>query len=199
MTALDATDPLVLDTRPLGRRAGAMVRVHRTFPAPQGWSVPSSEVEDGTPVDLEVRLESVVEGVLVTGSATVITQGDCSRCLDPVRGVLAVDIQQLFEYPDAAGSAPAEDDDPLPTLQGDLLDLHGTVRDAIVLDLPLVPLCSPECPGLCPTCGARLVDDPGHRHEEIDGRWAALDQWLTSNDDVPASGAGAHDSDEKGS
>lgn len=200
MTTLDPTNPLVLDTRALGRRAGAMITVARSFAAPRGWSVATCAVEPGSEVDLQVRLEGVVEGVLVSGRAVVRTTAECSRCLDEVSGTLAVDLQQLFEYPDLAARLPGEatQSEPLPALQGDLIDLEPTVRDAVVLDLPLVPLCSDDCPGLCATCGARLADDPGHHHREQDDRWAALQALLTSTDHEPVAGAGPEPTDMKG-
>ena len=116
MTTLDADDPLVLDTRALGGRAGAMITVHRTVPAPDGWRVSSTSVEPGTPIDLRLRLESVVEGVLVSGTAECVTSAECSRCLDPVAGTLTIGVQQLFEYHAPAARAD-EDTDPLPTLR----------------------------------------------------------------------------------
>ena len=62
----------------------------------------------------------------------------------------------------------------LPELEGDLIDLEPVLRDAVVLALPLRPLCRDDCPGLCAECGARLADDPDHGHETVDPRWAAL-------------------------
>lgn len=196
MTTLDADDPLVLDTRALGGRAGAMITVHRTVPAPDGWRVSSTSVEPGTPIDLRLRLESVVEGVLVSGTAECVTSAECSRCLDPVAGTLTIGVQQLFEYHAPAARAD-EDTDPLPTLDGDLLDLQPTLRDAVVLDLPLVPLCSIDCPGLCAICGARLADDPGHHHDQPDDRWGALQGWDSGTEDLSAA-AGTHQTHEKG-
>ena len=204
MTAApDPTHPLVLDTRPLRRQAGAMTTVARTFAAPAGWQVSSSWVPEGAPVELAVRLEAVVEGVLVSGRVTVMTQGECSRCLDEVRSALTINLMQLFEYPDlaaahVAGPHEAIDDDPMPVLQGDLIDLGPTVKDGIVLDLPQVPLCSPDCPGLCAVCGARLADDPGHNHRTIDSRWADLGRLLEQNQSVGAHGAGSLDPERKG-
>lgn len=198
MIILDATAPLVLDAKPLRRRAGAMVRVDRTFPAPAGWAISTAEVPPGSPGALQVRLEGVVEGVLVSGTATVTFDAECSRCLAEVHQDLVVDVQQLFEYHDLQQALPHEalDEEPLPTLQGDLLDLEPVVRDGVVLDLPLAPLCSDDCPGLCPTCGARLADDPGHQHQEQDGRWAELQTWLESQGS--ASEAGPDRNDTKG-
>ena len=197
MNTLDPAGPFVLDTRPLGRRAGAMTTVRRTESAPSGWAVSSCGVDPGSPVELDLRLESVVEGVLVSGTALVHTIGECSRCLDPVSGPLRVNVQQLFEYPDAA-PGPEADEDPLPRLEGELLDLEPTLRDAVVLDLPLVPLCTPQCPGLCQVCGARLADDPGHHHDRTDERWAALQEWLAAAKDFPVPTAGGTETAEKG-
>jgi uncharacterized protein len=194
----DATHPLVLDTRPLRRQAGAMTTVERVFEAPAGWQVSSSWVPQGAPVELAVRLEAVVEGVLVSGTVTVRTEGECSRCLDEVRSALTINLMQLFEYPDQAAAHEAGDDDPMPVLQGELIDLGPTVQDGIVLDLPQVPLCSPDCPGLCAVCGARLADNPGHHHRTTDSRWALLGRLLEENQSVSAHGAGSVDPERKG-
>ena len=92
--------------------------------------------------------------------------GECVRCLDPVTGPLEVDLQELYAYPRPLGPRPAEPDEDdehdLPELEGDLIDLEPVLRDAVVLALPLQPLCRDDCPGLCPECGARLADDPEH-------------------------------------
>ena len=67
------------------------------------------------------------------------------------------------------------EEDELPVLVGGLIDLEQLVRDEIVTQMPLAPLCRPDCAGLCPTCGERLDDlEPGHSHEILDPRWAAL-------------------------
>lgn len=157
-----------------------MVRVERTLQAPEGWAVSSAWVPPGSEVALRVRMEAVVDGVLVTGTAAVQVVSECSRCLDEVWLSQVSEIQQLYEYPDIQSQLPVEalEQDPLPTMEGDLLDLEPAVRDAVVLDLPLVPLCSESCPGLCPACGARLADDPDHEHGTADPRWAALSDWL---------------------
>lgn len=187
MTRLDPHAPLVIDTRELGRRAGAMVRVDRTVPAPGDMGTAVIGVPEGTDVELALRLESVIEGVLVSGTARVSTVGECSRCLDPVVSELVVDLQELYTHPqdDDRGRGPRDEDDEdeLPELVGDLLDLEPTLRDAVVLALPLAPLCRDDCPGLCPDCGARLADDPAHTHDVVDPRWAALAE-LPMNDDV---------------
>lgn len=179
MTGLDARNPLVLDVRNLRRTPGSMVTVTQSVPAPGGLGVALARVPEGSPIDLDLRLESVLEGVLVTGTADLQVSAECSRCLDPVDWHEEIDLTELFRYPatDAKGAVAAdadESDDPLPELQDDYLDLGPVLRDAVVLDLPLAPLCREDCPGLCSQCGARLADDPGHAHETTDPRWAAL-------------------------
>ena len=166
----------MLDTRELGRRPGSQRRVSRSEPAPADLGIDVLGVPQGSPIALDLRLEAVMEGVLVSGTARVHVEGECSRCLDPVQDDLEVELQELFAYDDDEDDLPAADEDEeVSRLEGDLLDLEPLVRDAVVLSLPFGPLCRDDCPGLCPDCGARLADDPGHDHgEKIDPRWAGL-------------------------
>lgn len=147
--------------------------VSRSVPAPAHLGNDVLGVPVGTPLELDLRLESVVEGVLVSGTVSGTASGECVRCLDPVTVPVVVDLQELFAH---AGHEVEEDDDtePLPEMDGDLADLEPVVRDAVVLALPLQPLCQDDCPGLCPQCGARLADDPEHGHDVVDARWEAL-------------------------
>jgi len=116
----------------------------------------------------------VVEGVLVTGSATAPIHGECSRCLDEIDDELTVGLTELFAYPDSTTEATTEDDE-VGHLVNDKIDLEPLVRDQVVLALPQAPLCEPDCQGLCPECGGKWADlGPKHEHETIDPRWAAL-------------------------
>ena len=167
---LNTRSGLVLDTRELGRRAGAMKVVRASVEAPADLGISVIGVPPGSPVELDLRLESVVEGVLVSGSATVQVRGECVRCLGDISGELEVDIQELYVYP---GAEP--DNDLASRLEGDLIDLEPLLRDAVVLGLPFQPLCRDDCLGLCVECGANLNDNPDHRHEShLDPRWDAL-------------------------
>jgi uncharacterized protein len=165
----------VLDTRELGRRPGSQRRVSRSEPAPADLGIDVLGVPEGTPIGLELRLEAVMEGVLVSGTARVHVVGECSRCLDPLEHELEVELQELYAYDDEPEEYDEDEDEEVSRLEGDLLDLEPLVRDAVVLALPFGPLCRDDCPGLCVECGARLADDPEHDHgEKIDPRWAAL-------------------------
>lgn len=156
-----------------------MRKVARTIPAPEGLGTEVIGVPAGTDLELDLRLEAVMEGVLVTGQVHGTAVGECVRCLAEVRLPLDVDLMELFAYPDR--EAAGEDDD-VRELDGDYLELEDAVRDAVVTALPFQPVCREDCPGLCSECGARLADDPDHRHETADPRWAAL-QGLLQDDE----------------
>jgi uncharacterized protein len=180
-SSLDPRAPLVLDTRELGRRPGSQRRVDRTVSAPAGLGIEVLRVAEGSPVEIDLRLEAVMEGVLVTGSAKAGLDGECVRCLEPISDEIEVGFQELFVYDQGSHRGGAEvadpEDDETSRLEGDLLDLEPLLRDAVVLALPFQPLCEDDCPGLCAECGARLADDPDHAHEAaIDPRWAGLQQ-----------------------
>jgi uncharacterized protein len=176
LSKLDPRAPLVLDTRELGRRPGSQREVTLTVPAPADLGIEVLCVPEGSPVDLDLRLEAVMEGVLVTGTASAGLEGECVRCLEPITDDLSATFQELYVYDDRRDlhSTPEEDDE-ASLLQDDLLDLEPVLRDAVVLALPFQPLCEDDCPGLCTECGARLADDPEHEHAAaIDPRWAGL-------------------------
>jgi uncharacterized protein len=173
LSKLDPRAPLVLDTRELGRRPGSKREVSRTVPAPADLGIEVLGVPEGSPVELDLRLEAVMEGVLVTGTATAALTGECARCLEPISDEIEVRFQELFVY-DGQVVDPDEELE-VSKLQDDLVDLEPLLRDAVVLALPFQPLCQDDCPGLCTECGARLADDPDHAHDEpVDPRWSAL-------------------------
>jgi uncharacterized protein len=170
-TTLDPRGALVFDTRGLGRQPGAAREETRTVPAPDSLRVELAGVPAGAEVDVDLRLEAVHEGVLVTGTASAPVVGECARCLEPVTAEVEANFQELYRYE----PSPEEDDDEedVQLLDGDLLDLEPVLRDAVVLALPLAPLCSDDCTGLCPDCGVRLADaGPGHQHDD-----AVLPEW----------------------
>jgi uncharacterized protein len=127
----------------------------------------AAEVSTDTPVDVDLVLERIPEGIVVRGEVTTTWTAACSRCLEPVRGEVSVHVDELFE------TEPLEGETYL--LEEDVIDLEPMVRDALLLELPRVPLCRPDCAGLCPSCGANHnVASCDCATDEPDPRWAAL-------------------------
>ncbi|MEV7615184.1 YceD family protein [Streptomyces sp. NPDC089799] len=208
-TRLDHRNPLVFDTHELGRRPGALQRLSREIPAPADLGLEGViAVPEGASVELDLRLESVMEGVLVTGTARATALGECVRCLEAVERELDTDFQEMFSYPDADDRGrhkaepgdDAEDDEGMLFLEDGLFDLEPLLRDAVVLALPLQPVCREGCLGLCPDCGLSLNDDPDHHHDAVDIRWAALQGLVvTDQDDEKDNMSGAaSDADVRG-
>ncbi|MCI3224378.1 hypothetical protein SSPS47_25205 [Streptomyces sp. S4.7] len=174
----------MFDTHELGRRPGALKRLTRSAAAPKDFGIDGViGVPEGAPVELRIRLESVMEGVLVTGTARATAEGECVRCLEPVRQDVAADFQEMFSYPDADDRGrskqaepadDAEDDEDRLYIEDGLFDLEPVLRDAVVLALPMQPVCRETCAGLCSECGIRLDENPDHHHDAVDIRWASL-------------------------
>jgi uncharacterized protein len=179
---LNPRAPLVFDTRDLPRRPGMMRTLNRTIPAPADLGLELISVPDGADLQLDLRLESVTEGVLATATATVPVEGECGRCLRPISDTLTVSFQELYAYPDSTTDETAEEDE-VGRIQGDLFNLEPALRDAAVLALPTNPLCRTDCPGLCPECGEPWDELPeGHHHRQVDPRWAALSNLTTTEE-----------------
>jgi uncharacterized protein len=187
---LDPRGPFILDIRELGRRAGSMRTLERVVPAPAGLNLEVVGVPEGVPLHLDLVLQSVTEGVLVTGTVSAAVQGECSRCLDPVSYDLDVDVCELYAYPDSATDE-TTDEDEISRIVDDLIDVEPVVRDLVVLALPMSPLCREDCGGLCVDCGQRLDDLPAdHTHEQLDPRWAALAAMTNGQSTPPESHRG---------
>ena len=183
VSPVDPRSPFVFDVRELGRRAGAMREYRRSVPAPAGFGFDIIGVPVGAPLAVDVRLESVTEGVLVTGTVAAPLTGECGRCLDPISDELVVDVCELFAYPSSITDRTTEQDE-VHRIEAEHLDIEPVVRDEVVLALDWTPLCRPDCAGLCPTCGQRLDDlPPDHTHETLDPRWAALASFAEANDE----------------
>ena len=180
MIRMDPRSPLVVDTRELGRRPGTMRRMRRTIAAPAGLGTEVIGIPEGSDLELDLRLEAVMEGILVSGTIRGRTVGECVRCLDTVDGEVEADVQELYVYP---GRTPdGEEEDELRELQDEMIDLEPVLYDSLVPALPFQPVCREDCPGLCPQCGARLADDQTHTHESADPRWEALRGLMTDQD-----------------
>ena len=180
---LNPRSPLVLDTRELPRRPGLMRAVERRVPAPPELGVELISVEAGSDLGLRLRMESVSEGVLVSGTVSVQVRGECGRCLRPIGDSIDVPIQELYAYEGSTMDETTDEEDEIGLVQGDLIDLEPALRDSVVLALPTNPLCREDCPGLCPECGVPFDELPGdHSHDQADPRWAALSKLKTSEE-----------------
>lgn len=167
------TSPMVVDITRLGRRPGNMFTIHVTVDSPSRIGLDLIAIQRGDPLDLDLRVESVSEGVLVTGTVVGPTIGECARCLSEIRGRVQVALTELFAYPKSATDSTTEEDE-VGHVVDDTIDLEQSIIDAVGLDLPLSPVCRPDCPGLCLKCGTLLASESDHQHEQIDPRWAKL-------------------------
>ncbi|MEU1208315.1 DUF177 domain-containing protein [Nocardia sp. NPDC005825] len=174
----------VLDVRSLGRKPGSMKQLQRTFATPDRIGLEMVGIPVGAQVELDLTLQSVSEGVLVTGTVTAPIEGECSRCLDAFTDTLELQLTELFAYPDSATEQTTEEDE-IPRLVDDFIDLEPVIVDGVGMELPLQPLCEPDCAGLCPECGVKMaIAGSGHGHEILDPRWAGLANFTAESTDA---------------
>ena len=188
----------IFNTHDLPRRAGEMREFDLDVPAPERMGIDVIAVPADQVIHIAMKLESVTEGVLVSAHVSTIAAGECIRCLDPVEVAIMRYFQELYRYAPERAHTKAqrkaaevfndmEDDDDL-VMDGELINLEGPVRDAIVLGLPINPICAPECLGLCPGCGIKWnMLAPDHRHNLTDPRWAGLSDLLEEENPDPIS------------
>ncbi len=150
------TSPMVVDITRLGRRPGAMVTLRDTVPSPSRIGAELIAIEPGAPLELDLRVESVSEGVLVTGTVAAPTVGECARCLTAMQGRVEVVLTELFAYPQSTTEATTEEGE-VGHVVDNTIDLEQSIIDAVGLELPFSPVCQPDCPGLCPECGVQLA------------------------------------------
>ena len=178
------------NTHEIPRRAGEMKEYQLDLEILEPVGVPLVAVPAGDVIEVDMRLESVAEGILLSADIYAIAKGECIRCLDPVEITVERKIQELYRYEptnDKGGkrkkhSSRTDTSDEIDLdavdelwLDGNEMNLEVPIRDAIVLDLPVNPLCSEGCLGLCPDCGEKWEKLPeDHAHEVIDARWAGL-------------------------
>ena len=178
-----ARSPFLFNCHDLPRRAGEMREYSFSIEDHGGLGFDVLSIPKDEPIDIDLKIESVSEGVLVSAHIESIAIGECGRCLEPLEFDINEDFQELYEYEKDrrdSGKKKNSDSDEVDELEvrqmdGDQIDLDGPIRDAIILNLPLNPLCSADCKGLCPDCGEKLASLPAdHAHEKVDARWAAL-------------------------
>ena len=169
--------PYTVGVYDIVRRPGEL-REHRlSIPVTERLGEGLLSVPEGAILDLDLRLESMHEGILVTAEASSTATGVCGRCLIDIEQPVQVDIQELFAYP----SEEAFDYE----VHDDHVDLEPLIRDAVVLSLPFQPVCRPDCPGLDPETGERLADVPEHEPgPTVDSRWSALAAFQASDTQI---------------
>jgi uncharacterized protein len=177
------SSPMTFDITRLGRRPGSMVTLRNTVPSPLRIGLDMIAIEEGAPLELDLRIESVSEGVLVTGTVAAPTVGECARCLSALGSRVQVGLTELFAYPDRTTEATTEDDE-VGHIVDDTVNIEQSIIDAVGLELPFAPVCTPDCPGLCPECGVALAAEPGHQHDRIDPRWAKLADMVAPEPDI---------------
>ena len=169
--------PLVVDAYELKRQPGSSLRRTVVVPVEDAMGNDVLKAKPNTQAEIELLLESVIDGILATGNAEFETEGLCVRCLDGIDRPENVTFRQFFTYPGVAVEEAEEESEDIVEITGNFLDLRPAFRDAVLLALPLTPTCRSDCPGLCPECGQRLADEPDHGHEKQDPRWSALSGW----------------------
>jgi DUF177 domain-containing protein len=162
--------PFVVPVAALRRQAGSVRRVDLVGSL-SGLGALGVSVPDAALVEADLALCSDPGGVTASGTVTTDWVGECRRCGGPVDGQVSASVRERFVPDDAA--EPDEDAYPM---TDDVIDLEPLVRDAVLLELPLAPLCSETCLGLCPQCGTNWNESPCDCRPAPDPRWAALDE-----------------------
>ena len=160
-----------------------MMTLHETVPSPSRIGLDLIAIAEGAPLELDLRIESVSEGVLVTGTVSAPTSGECARCLTPITGDVEIDLTELFAYPDSTTDETTDADE-----VGRVVDRRPSTSSSRS-STPSGWRCrsrrcaTPDCAGLCPTCGVAMATaEPGHHHEQIDPRWAKLADHAASSE-----------------
>jgi len=165
-----------IDVRDLLGQPGASEHHHVESPI-DGLVTELARVREDEPIEADLLLESLVEGILVSGTVRGSVAIRCARCLKEFEQPLVVEVHELFV------TEPDEEADDYPLDPDGFLELDQMVRDTVGVELPFSPLCRADCQGLCPVCGGdrNLAECPGH--VEVDPRWAALDQLASTLDE----------------
>jgi len=173
-------NPYRINVRDLMHRPGELRELELRVSVPEQLGEGLVSVRAGAGLTLDVRLESIHDGILVSAEVEAEAAGVCGRCLTDITLPVEVDFQELFAYSSGEAFDPEVDD---PEVHDDHVDLEPLVRDAVVLSLPFQPVCRPDCPGLDPETGERLSHLPETKPTEpADPRWAALAQFQASED-----------------
>lgn len=186
MARIEYTD-WTIPVAQVGSRAGQTMQVDRDFPAPGGIGDSIVGVKEGEPIHVNGQFDSIIDGLIFTGTFTAPVTAVCARCDKDLSGDWGEQVTAFFPYEDAdAGKTKNEDveiiageeesGDTYPLIDnGAFANIEPLLRDTFVSALPLNPLCKPDCKGLCPQCGLDLNENPEHVHEVTDLRFADLE------------------------
>ncbi len=177
---MDLRSDFALSLVDLRRQEGTRKDVTASFAAPADFGTDLLKVPEGEPIDGDLVLQSVSEGVLITGTITADAKGQCARCLTHIVHPIDEDLAELAFYPERRAALVEDGDDDVeerPEIVNDRVDLEPLIRDAVIPTLPFIPLCSEDCEGLCSVCGERLADLPDdHAHEDEPTEQTPLDR-----------------------
>lgn len=187
--------PWAVSVAQVASRPGQSKEIDATFPAPSGIGDEIVGVDEGTDVSVVGSFDSIVDGLILNARISAPVHAECTRCLKPIQRDWTVNVTSFFPYEDksAAGkggkagkngkeeevdiiAGEDEAEDTYLLLDGGAwADLEALLRDTLVEELPLQPLCKPDCKGLCSQCGIDLNENPDHQHDMTDIRFAALE------------------------
>ena len=187
--------PWAVSVAQVASRPGQSKEIDATFPAPSGIGDEIVGVDEGADVSVVGSFDSIVDGLILNARISAPVHAECTRCLKPIQRDWTVNVTSFFPYEDksAAGkggkagkngkeeevdiiAGEDEADATYPRLDGGAwADLEALLRDTLVEELPLQPLCKPDCKGLCSQCGIDLNENPDHQHDMTDIRFAALE------------------------
>lgn len=187
--------PWAVSVAQVASRPGQSKEIDATFPAPSSIGDEIVGVDEGTDVSVVGSFDSIVDGLILNARISAPVHAECTRCLKPIQRDWTVNVTSFFPYEDksAAGkggkagkngkeeevdiiAGEDEAEDTYPLLDGGAwADLEALLRDTLVEELPLQPLCKPDCKGLCSQCGIDLNENPDHQHDMTDIRFAALE------------------------
>jgi len=177
--------PWAVSVAQVASRPGQSKEIDATFPAPSGIGDEIVGVDEGADVSVVGSFDSIVDGLILNARISAPVHAECTRCLKPIQRDWTVNVTSFF--PSAAGKNGKEEEvdiiagedeaeDTYPLLDGGAwADLEALLRDTLVEELPLQPLCKPDCKGLCSQCGIDLNENPDHQHDMTDIRFAALE------------------------
>lgn len=162
---------LVVDITPLKRQPGRQMPFTHSLPPPEGVVLETANVS-ATELHIDLQLEVAGEELIAQGTINVDWNGPCRRCLEHQDGTTEITTREIFQ------KAPIEGETYF--LDENEVDLEPMVRETVLLNLPLAPLCSADCagpdPSRFPTSVAQDKPDVSDQDKPADPRWAALSE-----------------------